>query len=59
MSQVLLFLLGGWFVSVMAKYIDNYHNDKNKNFSKWKMVNNWGKGGNSVRRNVSSIYKKL
>lgn len=57
MISFFYFLLG-WFVAVMFRKIVSTQRDKNKHFSKWKSVNNWGEGGNSVRRNVSGLFKK-
>ena len=54
----LFYFLVGWFFAIMFKKIVSTQRNKNKQFSKWKMVNNWGEGGNSVRRNVSGLFKK-
>lgn len=51
-------MLLAWFCYVEFKSIIKYHKNKNWNFSKWKMVNNWGEGGNSVRRNVCGLFNK-
>ena len=57
MSGFFYFLVG-WFFAVMFKKVATTQRNKNKQFSKWKMVNNWGEGGNSVRRNVIGLFKK-
>ena len=54
----LFYFLLGWFVAVMFKKITSTQRNKNNQFAKWKMVNNWGAGGNSVRSNVSAIFTK-
>jgi len=52
----LFYFLLGWFFAVMFKKVVNDQRNKNSQFTKWKMVNNWGAGGNSVRRNVSALF---
>ena len=54
----LFYFLVGWFFAIMFKKIVSTQRNKNKQFGKWKMVNNWGDGGNSVRRNVSGLFRK-
>lgn len=54
----LFYFLLGWFVAVMFKKVVHDQRKKNNQFAKWKMVNNWGIGGNSVRSNVSAIFNK-
>jgi hypothetical protein len=54
----LFYFLLGWFFAIMFKKVVRTQQQKNKKFSKWKMVNNWGSGGNSVRSNVSAIFNR-
>ena len=54
----LFYFLLGWFFAIMFKKIIHHHRAANNHFSKWKMVNNWGTGGNSVRSNVSAIFNR-
>jgi len=54
----LLWFLIGWFVGIIIKKIVFINYEENKHLQKWKMVNNWKSGGNSVRRNVSGLFKK-
>ena len=54
----LFYFLIVWFVYVTTKFIVKRQKHKNNIFSKWKSVNNWGLGGNSVRANVSGLFKK-
>ena len=56
--EIFFWMLLAWFCYVEFKSIIKYHKNKNWNFSKWKMVNNWGEGGNSVRRNVCGLFNK-
>ena len=52
----LFYFLLGWFFAVMFKKVVHDQREKNSQFAKWKMVNNWAEGGNSVRRNVSALF---
>ena len=54
----LFYFLLGWFVAVMFKKVVHDQRKRHSQFSKWKMVNNWRDGGNSVRSNVSAIFNK-